>query len=159
MWLGWDRQRLVLEIRWWNHPFENCNLAKCDHYHLKGGNHPFDNCKPAKCHHCHPRRWRYVVLGLALLSRARPSVGGRRRLWFNRLPITIISVLIFFTIVIVPLSSKCYALDINVFLLPSFLMINDDVGRYLRKSVPLVLGLTVVQWLVLCQGAVHTYCS
>ena len=103
MWLGWDRKRLVLEIRWWNHPFENCNLAKCDH--------------------CHPRRWRYVVLGLALLSRARPSVGGRRRLWFNRLPMIIISVLIFFTIVIVPSSSKCYALDINVFLLPTILAI------------------------------------
>ena len=72
MWLGWDRKRLVLEIRWWNHPFENCNLAKSDH--------------------CHPRRWRYVVLGLALLSRARPSVGGRRRLWFNRLPIIIIMI-------------------------------------------------------------------
>ena len=123
MWLGWDRQRLVLEIRWWNHPFENCNLAKCHHCHLKGGNHPFDNCKSAKCHHCHPQRWRCVVLGLALLSRARPSVGGRRRLWFNRLPIIIISVLIFFTIVIVPLSSKCYAPDINVFLLPTILTI------------------------------------
>ena len=90
MWLGWDRQRLVLEIRWWNYPFEYWNLAKCHHYNLKGGNHPFDNCKSAKCHHCHPQRWRCVVLGLALLSRARPSVGGRRRLWFNRLPIIII---------------------------------------------------------------------